>query len=94
MEALRLGWVGTVDRVSWRSQDHNMLFIRTSRQLSVRGKNPPAALAALRAADRMRACVRFVLRARSVWTRNSSVAFTDVYERRDRKRILDFPKWA
>ena len=36
------------------------------------------ALDELRAAGRMRVSVLVVLRARSVWTRNSSVAFTDV----------------
>ena len=67
VEALILGWVGTVDGGSWRSQDHKVLCIRTSRQLCATGKNPPIALAALRAADHMRACVRVVLRARSSW---------------------------
>ena len=43
-----------------------MLFIRTSRQLFVRGKNPPAALAALRAEDRMRASVRALRPARVI----------------------------
>ena len=72
------GWVANVTGVSCDVQDHNVLCIRTSRHVCATDKNRPAALAALRPADCMRMCVRDVLCARSVWTRNSSVAFTDV----------------
>ena len=58
-----------------------MLCIRTSSKLSTRRKKPLDTATLLLLTDRMRACVCIVLRARSAWTRNSSVAFTDVRTR-------------
>ena len=66
----------TLTGVSCDAQDHNVLCIRTSSQLSTRRKKPLDTAALLLLTDRVRACVCIVLRARSVWTRKSSVAFT------------------
>ena len=71
----------TLTDVSCDAQDHHELRICTSSQLPTRRKKPLAAFALLLLTDRMRVCVCVVLHARSVWTRNSSQAFTDVRTR-------------